>query len=223
MGIASGVLVGRFNLSANASWLLNRAAISETIQEPLRKPTTPKRRSPRSEEFDENLHPRLGVQNLELHRGKIAGQTYYKQYVINAIAISKSQTSKTTTFQSEKGTNHSPNSCYLLGIRQWIPGSGERKLLTQSVNLIKRICAICTCAQSLSLSSSGKVFLQSLSPCLVSLRQSPPRQSLCVVIHTFKGWAGAESASLAAAALAARASDCHVKFVQKCCTQKFVQ
>ena len=45
-GIATGVLVGRFNLSANASWLLNRAAISETIQEPLRKPTTPKRRSP---------------------------------------------------------------------------------------------------------------------------------------------------------------------------------
>ena len=44
MGIASGVLVGRFNLSANASWLLNRAAISETIQEPLRKPTTPIRR-----------------------------------------------------------------------------------------------------------------------------------------------------------------------------------
>ena len=37
-------MVGRFNLSANASWLLNRAAISETIQEPLRKPTTPTRR-----------------------------------------------------------------------------------------------------------------------------------------------------------------------------------
>ena len=36
--------MGRFNLSANASWLLNRAAISETIQEPLRKPTTPTRR-----------------------------------------------------------------------------------------------------------------------------------------------------------------------------------
>ena len=45
-GGATGVLVGRLVRSANANWLVYRADYSETIQEPIPKPITPKRRSP---------------------------------------------------------------------------------------------------------------------------------------------------------------------------------
>ena len=43
-GGATGELVGRFVESANANRLLSRSANPETIQEPIRKPTTPTRR-----------------------------------------------------------------------------------------------------------------------------------------------------------------------------------